>query len=344
MRTTFDARLVDPSATEPGLLLDLRDERRALMFDLGEISALAPRHLLRVSHVFVTHAHMDHFCGFDHLLALGLGRVPRLHLWGEPGFVERVHHRLQAYTWNVVHRYEVPLELVAHACEADGTRRHARFHSRTSFVREDLPTEQAADPGLLLDEPLFRVRAALVDHEMPVLAYLVEEKAQVRVASDRIRAQGLGTGAWLRTLKQAVLRGAPDGTLIDLAWHDGRGEHRAQRPLGELRALVLDTVPGRRIGYVTDLCGTEANARVLEQLLAPVDLLCIEAVFLDADRAHALRKNHLTARQAGEMARRLQARQVVPFHFSPRYRGREHELRAEVEAARRETGPSTLLP
>jgi ribonuclease Z len=103
--------------------------------------------------------------------------------------------------------------------------------------------------------------------------------------------------------------------------------------VGELQPLVLDTQPGRRIGYVTDLQGSEANAQVLQALLQGVDLLFIESVFLDADRDHAQRKNHLTARQAGEFARRLGARALVPFHFSPRYEGGYGALRDEAMAA-----------
>ena len=374
MRTTLDPRLVDPSGFEPGLVIDVRDERRALLFDLGEIDRLAPRLLLRVTHAFVTHAHMDHFAGFDHWLALGLGRVPRLVLWGGPGFVDRVEHKLQAYTWNVVHRYEVPMTIEAHALGEDGTRTHARFESRRNFAREDAPVatstasgtsrttspnsassanraNRADDSGntigasgatgdasarnggaLLLDEPLFRVRAVIVDHEMPVLAFAIDEKAQVRVAADRIAAAGLTTGPWLRELKQAVLAGAPDDTAIDVAWNDRAGAHAERRTVGELRPLVLDTVPGRRIGYVTDLRHTPVNIDQLARLLDDVDLLYIEAVFLDADRAHAARKNHLTAREAGSIARHLRAKKVVPFHHSPRYRGREAIVRAEVEA------------
>jgi ribonuclease Z len=335
MRTTLDPRLVDPSGHEPGLVVDVRDERRALLFDLGELDRLAPRLLLRVSHAFVSHTHMDHFAGFDHLLALGLGRVGRLVLWGGPGFVDQVEHKLRAYTWNVVHRYEVPMVIEAHAFGADGTRAHAVFDSRRRFERDAAPPEggPAEASDLLHDEPLFAVRAALVDHEMPVLAFAIEEKAQVRVAVDRIAAMGLTTGAWLRALKRAVLDGAPDDTPIDLAWCDRAGAHVARRTVGELRPLVLDTVAGRRIGYVTDLRYVEANVERLERLLADVDLLYIESVFADADRAHALRKNHLTARQAGEIARRVRARRVVPFHFSPRYRGREAALRDELRAA-----------
>jgi ribonuclease Z len=334
VRTTLDPRLVDPEGNEPGLVVDVRDERRALLFDLGEIDRLAPRVLLRVSHAFVTHTHMDHFAGFDHLLALGLGRVPRLVLWGGPAFVEQVEHKLRAYTWNVVHRYEVPMTIEAHALGDDGTRTHAVFDSAERFARSDAPAPASAGSAdALLDEPLFRVRACIVDHEMPVLAFAIEEKAQLRVAADRIAAMGLATGAWLRTLKQAVLAGAPEDTPIDLAWRDRAGEHVDRRSVGELRPLVLDTIPGRRIGYVTDLRFTPANVEQLARLLDGVDLLHIEAVFLDRDRDQALRKNHLTARQAGEIARRLRAKKVVPFHFSPRYRGAEAALRDEVEAA-----------
>lgn len=126
---------------------------------------------------------------------------------------------------------------------------------------------------------------------------------------------------------------AADDTPIELAWRDRDGEHVAQRRVGELRALVLDAVAGRRIGCVTDLRCTEPNAEQLSGLLSDVDVLYIEARFLDVERDQAACKNHLTARQAGEWARRLRARRVVPFHFSPRCRGGEDELRAEVFAA-----------
>ena len=333
MPTTLDTRLLDPSGNEPGLVVDVRDERRALLLDLGEVERLAPRQLLRVSHAFVTHTHMDHFAGFDPLLALGLGRVGRLVLWGGPGFVDQVEHKLRAYTWNVVHRYELPMVIEAHALGADGSRVHARFDSLHRFERRDDACEPAGAADLLHDEALFAVRARVVDHEMAVLAFALEEKARLHVSTERIAAMGLATGAWLRELKRAVLEGRPDDTPIELAWHDRAGEHADRRTVGELRPLVLDTLAGRRIGYVTDLRYTEANVEQLLRLLDGVDLLYIESVFLDADREHARRKNHLTARQAGEIARRLGARHVVPFHFSPRYRGREAELQAEMRAA-----------
>ena len=331
MRYLFEPRLVNDVFGDPGLYVDFRDERRALLFDLGDISVLPPRKLMRLSHVFVTHTHMDHFAGFDHLLRVVLGRKESVTLVGGPGFVSQVEHKLRAYTWNVVHRYD---ELVIHVWEVGvaGRGQRTRFSSRAGFAREACtPFELTAD--VLHDEPTFRVRGRFVDHDIPCLAYAVEEKAHVNVAKDRLAALGLSTGPWLRELKHAVLTGAPGTTPIDVRWRDRDGEHAMTRPVAELRHLVLDVAAGQRIGYVTDLRYTESNVQTLTALLSGVDVLFIESVFLDEDGEHAARKNHLTARQAGAIAHAVRAKAVMPFHFSPRYQERASELMAEMHAA-----------
>jgi ribonuclease Z len=189
------------------------------------------------------------------------------------------------------------------------------------------------DDDVLHEEATFRVRGRFVDHDIACLAFAVEEKAHLKVDKARLVGLELGTGAWLRELKHAVLTGAADETPIDVRWNDRNGAHAVTRTVSELRSLILDIVPGRRIGYVTDLRYTEQNVQALEQLLAGVDLLFIESVFLEEDAAHGARKNHLTAQQAGRIARRVGAKAVVPFHFSPRYEGRSAQLAAEVQAA-----------
>lgn len=332
MRYLFDPKLVNDVFGDPGLYVDFNDERRALLFDVGDITGLPPRKLLRVSHIFVSHTHMDHFAGFDPLLRVVLGRKDRIVLIGGPSFVAQVEHKLRAYTWNVVHRYSVELVLDVREIGTDGRGQRSLFSSRTGFAREACaPFEYEGD--VLHDEALFGVRGRFVDHEMPCLAFAIEEKARGRVARDRLAALGVTTGPWLRELKLAVLSGAAAHTPIHVQWRDRLGEHEMTRSVGELAQVLIDVAPGRRIGYVTDLRFTEENRRTLGELLAGVDLLFIESVFLDADRQHAHRKNHLTAREAGFIAREVGARAVVPFHFSPRYRERAAEVAAEVEAA-----------
>jgi ribonuclease Z len=69
------------------------------------------------------------------------------------------------------------------------------------------------------------------------------------------------------------------------------------------------------------------------QSLRNADLLFIEAVFLEADRASAERKAHLTIAQAGEIARTAAVKRAGPFHFSSRYRDREVNLAEEFVRA-----------
>jgi ribonuclease Z len=332
MRTLLEPHLVNDTFGDPGLYVDFRDEHRALLFDLGDIGALPPRKLMRLSHVFVTHTHMDHFAGFDHLIRVVLGRKPHLAIFGGPKFVSQVEHKLHAYTWNVVHRYEVPLDIDVYEIGLGGRGLHARFSSRAAFEREGTEGFDIAG-DVLHDEATFRVRGRFVDHDIACLSYAVEEKAHVNVRKERVAELGFATGAWLRDLKHAVLTGAPGDTPIDVRWRDRDGEHAVRRTVDELCGVILDVVPGRRIGYVTDLRYTDSNVQALTELLRDVDSLFIECVFLDEDRDHATRKNHLTARQAGLIARTVGARYVVPFHFSPRYEDRAAELVAEMREA-----------
>jgi ribonuclease Z len=65
MRTSFHPRLINDPFGDPGLFISFLYRRRALLFDLGDLHALAPRDMQKISHVIVTHAHMDHFIGFD---------------------------------------------------------------------------------------------------------------------------------------------------------------------------------------------------------------------------------------------------------------------------------------
>jgi ribonuclease Z len=336
MRPLFEPSLLNDSFGDPGLYVDFRDERRALLFDFGDLGRLPPRKLLRLSHVFVSHTHMDHFAGFDQWLRVVLGRKDRIVLTGGPGFIERVGHKLAAYTWNVVHRYEVPLVIEAREARPGGGGRRAEFSSLARFERSgEAPWSPQSD--VLLAEETFQIRACFLDHDIVVLAFALEEGMHVNVWKNRLAEMSLPTGPWLREARRSILADAPDDTPIAIRWNDHRGKHEHERSLGDLRD-AFECVPGTRIGYVTDTRYTDANVAALDGLLADVDVLFIESVFLHADVAHAERKNHLTARQAGEIARRVRAKAVVPFHLSPRYEGRSAEVIAEVQAAW-ESGP-----
>lgn len=322
MKPLFHPRLVNDPFGDPGLYIDFLFDRRALLFDLGDLHPLSARQLLRVSHAFVSHAHMDHFSGFDALLRILLGRAKVLHLFGPPEFLDRIEHKLAAYTWNLVGGYES--ELVVRATEAHPDRGllTADFRSRDGFRRGPVSPVPLTD-GVLLDEETFRVRTAFLDHKIPCLAFSLEEKFHVNVWKTGLERLGLPVGPWLRELKSAVARGEPDETPMG-----PRGV-----PLGVLKAEALRIVPGQKITYVTDVVHHAGNAAAVVDLARGADWLFIEATFARDDEERAAEKHHLTSAQAGRLARRAGAKRLIPFHFSPKYAEEGDRLALETQQA-----------
>jgi ribonuclease Z len=332
MRPSFHPRLVNNPFSDPGLFIPFLFERRALLFDLGDLRGLSSRDLLKITHVFVTHTHMDHFIGFDELLRISLGREKDLHLFGPPGFFARVDGRLSGYTWNLVNEYENEFTLWTNEVHEQRilTRRH---RCRTGFAPESRVSERRFE-GHLLEEAPFSVQGVLLDHRIPCLGLSLKEKAYVNIMKEGLKAMDLPVGPWLTRFKRAIHLGDDLKGGFTVTWEQGGKVIREKTyPLGELVEGITKISPGQKITYITDAAGTRENYSRIIRLAEGSDLLFIEAAFLDCEKETAARKYHLTAREAGEIARLSHARRIQLFHFSPRYRGRAAELEREAIAA-----------
>ena len=342
MRPIFQAELVNRPFGDPGLYIDLKFERRAVLFDMGDLTALPTRKLLRISDVFISHTHMDHFFGFDHWLRVCVGRGIGVRLFGPPGIIAQVEHKLAAYTWNLIDSNPTELAITVHEWDLGQRLQRARFSSRQRFVRETLAATPTSD-GLLLAEPQFKVRAAALDHHgLPSLAFAFEEGTHLNIWKNRLEELGLPTGQWLSELRARVRDGAPDDTPIRVQWRTRDGVREQTFTLGALKQSVVDLVSGQRVCYVTDVAGHDSNRAALVSFLRGADLLFIEAVFLHADVEQADRKAHLTAYVSGSIARDAGVKLATPFHFSTRYMDREQALRDEFAASW--LAGSTLTP
>jgi ribonuclease Z len=332
MRPRFFPTLVNGRFGDPALYVGFLLERRAMLFDLGDLHALPPRRQLRLTDIFVSHAHIDHFIGFDHLLRVILGRDMRLRLFGPAGFADRVAAKLAAYTWNLAGQFRTDLVFEVTEVLGPDAARATRFRLKTGFAREDLGPV-AVGGGILLDEASLRVRCAVLDHRTPCLGFALEEKAHVNIWRNRLAELGLATGPWLSGLKAAILADEPDATPVPVQWLGGGEARPATMPLGTLREAVAVVTAGQKIGYITDVAPSAENARAILALAARADTLFIEAAFAETDAAIAGQRAHLTAAQAGRLAGQAGAGRVEPFHFSSRYAGEEARMIAEVEAA-----------
>jgi ribonuclease Z len=335
MRPSFQADLVNGVFGDPGVYVDLRYQNRAILFDIGDVTSLATRKLLRITDVFVSHTHMDHFAGFDHLVRVCLGRDVGVRIYGPPHFIEQLDHKLHAYTWNLVENYTSDFVITAHEWVSPGLVERARFSSRNRFDREPLELISIDKEVLLADEH-FTVRARPFDHHgLLSFAFAFEERVHINVWKSRLEELGLPTGPWLTELKKRVRAGDSDDSTIEVRWRDREGSRLRMFSLRELKR-VLEFAPGKKVCYVTDVAGHTENVRSLIDFVRNADLTFIEAVFLERDAEHAAHKAHLTASTAGAIAREAAVKLAIPFHFSTRYFPDELSLRAEFDAAFRD--------
>jgi len=329
MRPRLHPTLVNGRSGDPALYVETLFERRAILIDLGDIAALPARKILRLEQVFVSHAHIDHFVGFDRLLRLNVGREKQIGLFGPAGFIDQVGHKLHGYAWNLAESYACDLVFVVTEIDAALATRTVRFRLQRTFAAEEFGRGRLAD-GVVHSEPNFRVTTAVLDHGIPVLGFALEEAAHVNVWKNRLAERQLPVGPWLAALKRAVVDGRPDDLAIPVA--AARGEAPREMPLGALRDLVTVT-PGQKVAYVTDVADTAENRARIVRLARGADVLFIEAAFAKDDAALATARAHLTTAAAGEIARAAGARRVEPFHFSTRYAGEDDRMMAEVQAA-----------
>jgi ribonuclease Z len=144
---------------------------------------------------------------------------------------------------------------------------------------------------------------------------------------------GLQPGPWLNELKTFVLNDISDGAVVQARCLAGGVETTRELPLGLLRSNLVVQSKGAKFGYVVDTLFSRENFDKICELVRDADLFFCESLFLDKDRDEAARRHHLTARQAGTLAREAGVKKLVTFHFSPRYNGEEHLLYAEAQAA-----------
>jgi ribonuclease Z len=307
MKPVFHLKLLNGFFEDPCLYIRILYERRGILFDAGVLNSLNPSDLYKITDVFVTHTHMDHFIGFDTLLRAVLRREQPLNVYGPSGILPCVQGKLKGYTWNLIEDYPAEINVFAYSGR---NVTHALFAAKNKFRKETISTRQS--DGLLLDEPLFTVRAVKMDHGIPCLAYSLEEKFHINIDKALLTARRLPVGPWLNEFK-SILRE-----------HPGAGQRRIRVGKRDLRVADLSDIAritkGQKISYATDIGMTKKNISRLIPLIQGSDIFFCEAYFLEKDHKRAADRHHLTAKTAGAIARDAGVKKLELMHFSPKYR------------------------
>jgi ribonuclease Z len=216
-----------------------------------------------------------------------IGHVCITHLHGDhclglPGFLARLS----------LDRVKHPVELHFPATGSPYIERlrHAAVFDDHGHVIE----RPVAGDGPIATTDRWTLTARRLDHTVETYGYRLEEPPGHRFLPDRLREAGVS------------------GPMI------GELERTGSVDVGG-RTVTLDEVSeprrGQAVAFVLDTRVCDAAV----ELAADCDLVVCESTFLHADEHLAREYGHLTARQAGVIAREAGARRLVLAHYSQRH-------------------------
>lgn len=317
MKPVFHAKLLNDYFGDPCLFIRTLHEKRAILFDLGTIHSLKPSELYKITDVFVTHTHMDHFMGFDTLLRGILRREVPLNIYGPPSVLPCLQGKLKGYTWNLIEDYPTKINVFAY----NGRYlTHSIFSAKNKFRKQTVSRSES--DGLLLQNPMFTVRAVKLDHSIPCLAFSLEEKYHINIDKALLTRKGLSVGPWLNDFKKVMREHAEySRQTIRISNKDIR--------VAEISDIARIT-RGQKISYATDIAINQKNIARLINLIKGSDLFFCEAYFLDKDYKRAIERSHLTAKAAGSIAKKAGVKKLELMHFSPKYRDCPDKVIEEV--------------
>lgn len=284
--------------------IDTGQKIHNLLFDCGNcINTRSFGELLNTDFLFFSHFHMDHIAGFDAYFRALFNRENKQNvIYGSPESADILQHRFQAYVWNLCADYQVSWFVKEIHNDKIIT---YRFELNEAFKTKYFVSEEEITNHVILETKEYKIQAHLLNHQIPSVAYLVEEKEKQNIDTQKVIEMGLSMGAWLQEVK--------NGTLSEIEIQGKKYE------VAELRKDILQITKGQNIAYLTDFLWDDATKKLLKQVLKEKELVICEAQYLHEDLELAIKNYHTTVVQTAEIMKEANIGQLILFHISQRY-------------------------
>lgn len=290
---------------DPSLYIDIVDRKRGILFDCG-LNNLGHTSLRKVSDLFISHTHIDHFIGFDILLRMNLAETKTISVYGPPGIRQNVMGKLQGYTWNICQNLQ--LTIIVHEILPEKII-STELESCSAFTVKHVNEREKTET--LLDTGEFSVNYIQLDHKTPSFGYSFVESDSFNVQKKALHTLGLEPGPWVATLKTQAFYPEKHDMLLQVG--------NTAYTIGWLAQKLLVRKQGIKITYLTDFIFDKGYIEEIAQFAWKSDMLFCEAAFLEKDRDKARTSYHVTAKEAGILARIAQVKHLILFHVSRRY-------------------------
>lgn len=291
---------------DPALIVTPANSPDSILMDSGTLHEVRTRSLMKIRWLFLSHLHIDHLIGFDHLLRVRLFSTLPLFVFGPPGTTEVIGHRLQGYTWNLTSGspFEVySTDLLDSDQSSSPTVRFACHDRFVPSVPESAQIPEVSEHVRL--QPGLNVHWHPVNHGVPCLCYRLDQNFPPQFSPQTCLSLGLRPGPWVSDLTS----GRPtcqevDGVVRDQDW---------------LAARLLQVRPPEKVGYLTDTLLESQLTEQLRDFYSNVNVLVSETAYLHEELEAARQNLHMTTNQVASLARDCGAGKLLIFHLSRRH-------------------------
>ncbi|KAL8204092.1 UNVERIFIED_CONTAM: Zinc phosphodiesterase ELAC protein 1 [Gekko kuhli] len=305
-----------PSPTRGASATVVRFEGECWLFDCGEgtQTQFMRSHLKagRITKIFITHLHGDHFFGLPGLLCTislqsSSTTNPRpVDIYGPLGLRSFLRRTMEVSHSQLAFPYAVH-ELVPtrDQCPAEELK-EVSFVDRDDTALEEtqgdtICLDPVEDSYNLVDNEQFAMKAFRLFHRIPSFGFVVEEKPRPgRLNVQKLKELGVQPGPLYGKLKDGVTIVLENGTTVSPS------------------DVLEDPFPGRKICILGDCSGIVGDGAV--RLCDGADLLVHEATLDDTQAAKAKEHGHSTPKMAAEFAKMCKVKTLALSHFSQRYK------------------------
>lgn len=149
--------------------------------------------------------------------------------------------------------------------------------------------------GIIVNEKDFQIQAAEMSHGIPTLAYSLILKDKIRLNKSKLKKLKLPNSPILKELQAGK----------DIVFNGKKIKAKD----------VIYKEKGKKITFILD---TAFNNNAIE-IAKDSDILITESSFSKAEADRAKEYKHLTASQAGEIAKKSKSKKLILTHISQRY-------------------------
>ncbi len=176
-----------------------------------------------------------------------------------------------------------------------------------NYVKRDfeIKIEEVSERFFETDD--FYLEAEKMEHSVPTNAYCFVKKGQRRIDRAKLKKSKLPSGPLLKKLKQGK----------DII-------HEGKKYLAKSLTYIEDD---KKVSFVLD---TKVNKKI-SPFVKDSDLLICEASFDEGLKDMAKERLHLTAKQAGEIAKKSKSKKLILTHISQRYEKDLKKLLSEAK-------------